>query len=326
VCKLPCAERRQEPLERLLVADEIVVDKIDMAAIAEPVECIEFGEHLLVRLCARYPAIQLDDVAELTIERTAAGELDADIDVMVEIEQIEPRRRTLCHVGLEFLAFEYPRPGAVGPRRDQLIDQPFGFTEHQKVRVRISLGARHGVGTADHDRLAVALAQRDDGERIFLLRQHPARHDEIGPRKIGFAQLLRIAIDEAEIPGRRQQGCERDQPERRRWEARAPDVAQRLKIPERVRIELGKHQESVRGFPHNRLFQSVAVVSHRSFRRQLSPGTVGGRAASDSTLPATWRRGSSTQIADIARETRGGRAGPQPAEPTGWPVRLYLLR
>ncbi len=50
---------------RLLVADEVVVDEIDVAAIAGAVQGLKFGQHLLVGLGARLAAVKLDDVAEL---------------------------------------------------------------------------------------------------------------------------------------------------------------------------------------------------------------------------------------------------------------------
>jgi hypothetical protein len=91
----------------------------------------------------------------------------------------------------------------------------------------------------------------------------------VRPRKIGFAQFLRVAIDEAEIPRRRQQGCERDQPEGWRREARAPDVTDYLKIPKRVRIELRKHQKSIRGLSRHRAFRSAVAVALGWCRRRF---------------------------------------------------------
>jgi hypothetical protein len=49
-------------------------------------------------------------------------------------------------------------PSAELRRGNQLINQPFGFTKDNKVGVRIDLGARHGVGTTDGDRLAAGLS------------------------------------------------------------------------------------------------------------------------------------------------------------------------
>ena len=78
VCFLPRFQVRQEGSDGLLVADQVVVDKIDVTAIAERVEGVELSQHLRCRLGARHPAVQFDDVTEFARERAAAGELHAD--------------------------------------------------------------------------------------------------------------------------------------------------------------------------------------------------------------------------------------------------------
>ena len=75
----------------LLVADEIVVDEVDMAAIAEVVERLQLGEDLIGGLGARHAAVQLDDVAELAGERAAARKLHADVEIVLELEQVVAR-------------------------------------------------------------------------------------------------------------------------------------------------------------------------------------------------------------------------------------------
>src|SRR6516162_1181255 len=81
----PTLQIRQKFSESLFVANQIVVDKINMAAIAERVQGVEFGQNLLVGLGTRHSAVQLNDVAELTIERATARELDADVDIILEL-------------------------------------------------------------------------------------------------------------------------------------------------------------------------------------------------------------------------------------------------
>src|SRR6202023_757378 len=126
---LPAVQFRQESLECLLVPDQVVVDEVDMAAVTHPVQRVEFGEHLLVGLCPRYPPIELDDVAKFTVERTAARELNADINVMLALEQIETRDWALADVDLELFPLEHAFFGAGGPRRDELIDDSFSLAE-----------------------------------------------------------------------------------------------------------------------------------------------------------------------------------------------------
>ena len=180
-----------------------------------------------------------------TVERAAPRELHADVEIVLEIEQVETRRRALGDVGLELLAFEHAGRGARRPGCDELVDKPFGFAEDEKVRVTVDIGSRHRIGAADHHRLAARLAHLDDDLRIVVLRKHPPGHDEIGPCEVGVRQLLGVAVDEAEIPRRRQQRGERDEAERRRRAAGAPYVADRLQVPERVRIEFGEHHQDI---------------------------------------------------------------------------------
>ena len=79
---LPGLQLGQESLERLLVADQVVVDEVDMAAIAELIEPLELRKHLRVRLGAGHAPVELDDVAELAGEGAAARILHTDVEVM----------------------------------------------------------------------------------------------------------------------------------------------------------------------------------------------------------------------------------------------------
>src|SRR5215469_5097165 len=97
---LPGDQVRQESLHRLLVADEVVVDKVEMPAISDTVERVELGEHLLHGLDPRHTAVELDNVAELAIERTPARELNAIKGVLAAFQQVEARDWTASDVGL----------------------------------------------------------------------------------------------------------------------------------------------------------------------------------------------------------------------------------
>src|SRR3984893_17073820 len=123
---------RQEGLDRFLVADEIVVDKIDMTAVAELIKGIELGQHLLGGLGARHPAVELDDVAELAGERAAARKLHADMQVLVELEQIEARLRRLGDVGLKLRRLEQSLVAAAVDRIDETIDLTLRFADKAK--------------------------------------------------------------------------------------------------------------------------------------------------------------------------------------------------
>src|SRR5256885_16716129 len=89
----PVAELWQKLLYGLLVADEVVVDEIDMAAIPEPVERVELGQHLRIRLGARHAAVEFDDVAEFAGEGAAARKLQANVEIVLELQEVETRDR-----------------------------------------------------------------------------------------------------------------------------------------------------------------------------------------------------------------------------------------
>ncbi len=105
-----------------------------MAAIAKLIERIEFAKYLIVRLGARRAAIELDDVAELAGERTAARELHADVEIMLEFQEIEARHRRLGHVDLEFLGDEQALAGALLPGLDELRDDILDFAKDAEIR------------------------------------------------------------------------------------------------------------------------------------------------------------------------------------------------
>src|SRR6185436_11637336 len=160
----PRGERGEELLESLLVADEIVVDEVDVATVADPVELLELGERLRGSLGAGNAAVELDDVAELAVERAAARKLHADVEILVELEKVEARHWALGDVRLELLAFEDPALRPLLPRLDQPLDDALGFTEYQEVGALVDVRTRGGVGAADDDWLAEVLAHPDDLE------------------------------------------------------------------------------------------------------------------------------------------------------------------
>ncbi len=82
----PCPQVDEQRSHGLLVADEIVVDEVDVAAIAEPIERLQLRQHLRVGLGARHPPVKLDNVAKLAVERTTPRKLHADVEVMIELQ------------------------------------------------------------------------------------------------------------------------------------------------------------------------------------------------------------------------------------------------
>ena len=136
----PRSQMRKKGLHGLLVADQVVVHEVDMAAIAKLVEPVELGQHLRRRLGARHAAIELDDVAELAGERTAARELHADIEIIVELQQIEARDRRLGHVDREFGRLEDAFARARIPGGDEVVDDGFGLAENWKLALANAMG------------------------------------------------------------------------------------------------------------------------------------------------------------------------------------------
>src|ERR1035437_1509347 len=66
-----------------------------------------------------------------------------------------------------------------------------------------------------HDRTySVGTAPSQDDEQIFLLYQHGADQRDVSPLQIGICQRAHVRVDEALRPVGRQQGSNREQPQR----------------------------------------------------------------------------------------------------------------
>ena len=95
----PFDQRRQHlGLDLLLVADKVVVHEKDALAPAQRIEAVQLGDDLRGGLGARAMPQQRRHIAEVAIEGTASGELDADRVVMLEIRQLPKRHRGLLDV------------------------------------------------------------------------------------------------------------------------------------------------------------------------------------------------------------------------------------
>ena len=95
---------------------------------------LELGDHLRARLDARAAAEGDDDVAKLALKRAAARKLQAAEGIVLHLEQVEPRRRHLGHVGLFDLLIpelmqplppllEKPGPGILGLADEDHVGQ-----------------------------------------------------------------------------------------------------------------------------------------------------------------------------------------------------------
>ncbi len=197
---LPDDQLGQELLERALVADKVVVDEVDMAAIAEVVERLQLAQHLGIALRARHPAEQFDDVAELAVEGTSARELHADIEIVLELQQVEARYRAGRDVDRELLGLEDAGAGPALPGAHEIRHDRLGLADDEELRLGKCLGTGHRVRPADDNRRSAAPRVGHDIHRAHPLRQHAAGHDDVGPVDIFVAQFLGVGIDQAQRP------------------------------------------------------------------------------------------------------------------------------
>ena len=81
-----------------LVADEIVVADKNFSSPPQLKDGVQLGQHLIGAFITGLAAVKVDDIAELAIERTAPGRLDAQDDVIVQIKQVEAGHRREGHL------------------------------------------------------------------------------------------------------------------------------------------------------------------------------------------------------------------------------------
>src|SRR5262245_30594358 len=126
-----------------------------MAAITKPIESLELRQHLGVGLGAGHAPIKLDNVAKLASKRVPTGELNPDVEIIIEFQQVEAWDRTLGHVDRESFCLEQPLGSAGFPGGNELVDDPLGFAEDTEIGARIDVGTGGDGGAADYNRLAV---------------------------------------------------------------------------------------------------------------------------------------------------------------------------
>ncbi len=178
----PLGHCGEEFLGTLFIADEVVVDDEDGVAPAGLLELIEFGEHLGDGLGARLAAVDLDDVAELAVEGTAARVLHGHGAVAIHFDEAEVGQRADAHGGT-LCGFVYGLGATDGEIVGQGSDECFCFADDDVVGFKI--GRRHaaGDGTADYGAVATRAAALDDGDEVFVLGMHAADHGERQPRR-----------------------------------------------------------------------------------------------------------------------------------------------
>src|SRR5712692_524651 len=93
VARRPFGQLRHQQPDVLLVTDKIVVNDEDLTTPANTQQRVQFGENLLIALRAWDAAVNFYDVAEFTIEWTAARVLHGHVAVLREFGQPEIRNR-----------------------------------------------------------------------------------------------------------------------------------------------------------------------------------------------------------------------------------------
>ena len=180
------------------VADEVVVDKEHTASPTEVVERVELREHLLVALRARHAAKELRDVAELTVERAAAGELGSHRVVGVHVQEVVTRHWSVAYVGLGWRVVVSLRL-ACGPVGEEVSEGVLHLTHDEVVDVvqLVAKGCR--VRAARDDGGSSFAAPFRDLDKRLLLDDHRRGEYGVRPLDIGVRQGFDVHIHEPEV-------------------------------------------------------------------------------------------------------------------------------
>ena len=133
-----------------------------------------------------------------------------------------------------------------------MINDPLRFTQHPEVCGGIDVRAGGDVRTTKNNRSTASLRTPDQPQAVGLLEEHAPSHDQIGPVEIGILERLRIAIDEADRPTRREHRSQRNQTQGNGGIACAEQFRCDGVVPERTRAESGVDHEHIaaRRFRH----------------------------------------------------------------------------
>src|ERR1039458_6987434 len=101
-----------------------------MAPIAQVVKALKLGHDLMGGFAPGNPPEELDDVAELAHEGASPVPLDADVQIVIELEQVESGRGTLGHGGPCFPRFVKMLGFTLCKIAEELGHGHFGLTEN----------------------------------------------------------------------------------------------------------------------------------------------------------------------------------------------------
>ena len=203
------------------IADEVVVDDEGRPE-ADGAEFLELGQELLRLLHPGLAAEDHDDVAELALERAAAGILHGGRGVAVDLEQVEAGLRHRRHVGGPLLLVALPGRPAPGDVLQEL--RPGGLRLADEAGVAQAreelLVHRHERPAHDGEDLHL-LELEEDLPHPLLLHDHPGDADDVVARQGLPVDVLDVLVEEGHLVSAAHPGHGRERP----GDHRAPLVA-----------------------------------------------------------------------------------------------------
>src|SRR4029077_237820 len=161
-------------------------------------ERAQLGAHLRRLFGARHPAVNFDDVAEFTPERTSAGKLHRHSYVVIDVRQeLKSRNLDRLHIGSRAALIMFI-PAISAQVANEFLDDGFDFAEANPISISAS-NLRQSVSKrpANGNRLGMRFSSRNTGGVILPLRHHYAQEDHIRPIPIRLRFLFYVAIDQA---------------------------------------------------------------------------------------------------------------------------------
>ena len=181
---VPGVKFGQEPFGLPFIANEVVIHDEDHAPVPGVVDRLQLGTELRRGLGPRPAAKHDNDIAELTLKRTAPRELDRDDRILLDLEEIKAGNGGGGHIGLLVAGVD----SLIGPLGQILQEEGprhLAFIEDLHVAVWLALlGAGGRKGPAEDDELADALTPGSRLKERALLREHRREADHVRPRQI----------------------------------------------------------------------------------------------------------------------------------------------
>src|SRR2546425_3711272 len=247
VSLLPLFQFDGQLQSELVIADEIIIDNKHLLFPSQAQESVQFRQQLLGALHSRLSSVKDDDVTELTLKRTATGELNRHGGVIVIFQKVESCYRRLGDVGL-LCDFIKPFRRPVFQVSSDLMKHFVRLARHDMIRQLqqyFRFAAR--VGSA-HDRApAQAAGAGKDLLKSFSLHAHAADHDEIRPEDVVITYVFHLLVNQANGPFLGTQGGYRDEAQRRHEDLFVEDPHHAREAPKRA-WEFGPYHECFDSF------------------------------------------------------------------------------